>query len=544
MNPISQPMRESMPLVESIRRQPGPWLVIAAAGVAFFGVPWLGIYYDDFGNIHAYNHQSLLEIARDTHFNRFPLFTLAVYPLMLKMPAGLAHVLIAAVHTLAALLLRSVLRGFGYSERVAVGAALLFLLAPAHTEALHWVVASTMVFGVALMLASTVGLMRGRPVLALALGLAGMLFSEAIILPAAALHGLVLLHRRTRLLRVGLHLGALGASYVAFQLIRRLVSYPGSMAQYPVGLSSAARNARDLLFMATGLSSSRDINWIWSMQPFGPNVGLLLPLVLLLPALLLMAGAVYVMSRLPGEPLHPRELSLGLGGAGAGFVSALAIFLLITGNTMQPRYTYVPLVFLAPLAALLLATLDRHRAPRALWAVLLVGLLGGSLYRTWSHVWSNWYPARLVVDRVHQDLEAMAKESDIQEIYVVNAPRVVGNAYALMREWAYIGMSQNLLSRRVWVEDFPKRYREAPEQKVGLRFTDSPCVFMGWRGGQRVVETRAFDSTRDLVLDCTTGLVEAPLEGALPTLRYADGSVRAYREMMGNTPAWVANALP
>lgn len=532
-------------LVPSIRREPGTWLVITAGLVAFLSVAWLGIYYDDFGNIHAYNTQSLAGIARDTHFNRFPLFTLVVYPLLLKMPAGLAHLLIATAHTGVALLLRAVLRGFGYSERVAVGAALLFLLAPAHTEAIHWVVASTIVFGTCVMLASTLALMRGRPVLAVVLALGGMLFSEAIILPSAVLHGLVLLHRRTHLLRTGLHLVAMGASYVAFQLIRFLVSMPGRMAQYEVGLSSAAHNLGDLLIMATGLVSSRDVNWFWNQQPFGVDVGLRLPLAVLLPAMLLMGGAVYVMSRLPGEPLRPRGLYLGLAGTGTGLFAALAVYLLITGNPMQPRYTYVPLVFLVPLLTLVLTMLDRGQVSRAVWMGVMVCMLGWSLYRAWSHVWSNWYPARLVVDRVQKDLDTLARESDVKEFYVVNAPRLVGNAYALMAEWAFVGMGQHLLSRKVWVEDYPRHYRNAPEhKKSGMRFTEKPCLFVGWKNGQRVVETRAFDPSRKLVLDCKTGLVEEPGEGAPPELAYPQRADGAYREMMGDTPSWLVHAIP
>ena len=56
-------------------------------------------------------------------------------------------------------------------------------------------------------------------------------------------------------------------------------------------------------------------------------------------------------------------LLLGLGGALVGLAAALAIFLIVTGNTMQPRYTYVPLVFLTTLAALLLAVAGPGAGP-------------------------------------------------------------------------------------------------------------------------------------------------------------------------------------
>jgi hypothetical protein len=520
-------------LLQAARRDPGTWLIIAAACVAFFGVAWLGFYYDDFSNIAIYRSRPFIETARDLGYNRFPLFALGLYPLMLLLPAGVAHLLVAAAHTTAAVLLRSVLKGFGYSERVAVSAGLLFLLAPAHTEVLHWVVASTVIFGVCFLLASTLMLMRGRVLLAGALAVAGMLFSEAIILPVAVVHGLVLLLRRTRLPHLMGHMVGLATPYAVFLVIRYLCSAPGRLTQYETGLANARGNTLDILMMSVGLMTSRDLNWFWNHSPALADVGLRLPLVLLLPALAVMSGVVYALARLPGEAPGSRSVLLGLGGTLAGFIAALGVFLIVTGNTMQPRYTYAPLVFLTTLVALLLGTLDRGRAPRAVWMTMLVGMLGWSLYRVWSHVWSNWYPARLVTERVLRDVETTARETGAKEVYVVNAPRSVGNAYVFMREWAYLAAGQHLLSTPVLLTDYPPAYING-KVEAGSRFTNAPCAFLGWRDGQRVIGTRVYDPSRNLVLDCASGVVEAPVEGSLPELRYVEVAEVAYRDMMGS----------
>lgn len=530
---------------QSVRKDPGAWLIVGAACTAFFGVAWLGLYYDDISNIGIYRTQRYLDIAKDMRFNRFPLFALGIYPLMLLMPVWLAHLWVAAAHTTAAVLLRSVLRGFGCSERLAVSAGLLFLLAPAHGEALYWVVASTIIFGVCFLLASALALMRGRPWLACGLAFLGMLFSEAVILPAAALHVIVLFQQRTKLTRMVLHGVGLAVPYGVFLAVRYNLSTPGvgKMTQYDTGLANASQNTIDILMMATGLMSSRDINWFWNHAPLNTNVGLLLSPWVLVPAVLLMASVVYGLSRLPGEAPRPRLLVLGVVGCVVGLGAALAVFLVVTGNTMQPRYTYAPLVFLTTLAALLLAGLDRGRAPRAVWMAVMVGVLGWSVYRSWSNIWGNWYPAKLIMDRVLRDVETTARERQVKQVFVVNAPMLVGNAYAFMREWSYAAAGEQLLSEPLTLRDIPDPLRYG-QLKPGERFANGPCVFLGWRNGQREVGPRAFDPARQLVLDCGTGLVEVPTPDALPTLRYLEINEVAFRDMMGGATEGLTQTRP
>ncbi len=530
---------------QSVRKDPGAWLIVGAACIAFFGVAWLGLYYDDISNIGIYRTQRYIDVVKDLRFNRFPLFALGIYPLMLLIPVWLAHLWVAAAHTAAAVLLRSVLRGFGCPERLAVSAGLLFLLAPAHGEALYWVVASTIIFGVCFLLASTLALMRGRPWLACGLAFLGMLFSEAVILPAAALHAFVLFQQRTKLTRMVLHGVGLAVPYGLFLVLRYRFSTPGvgKMTQYDTGLANASQNAVDILMMATGLMSSRDINWFWNHAPLMANVGLLLSPWLLVPAMLLMAGVVWGLSRLPGEAPRPRLLGLGVVGSVVGLGAALAVFLVVTGNTMQPRYTYAPLVFLTTLAALLLAGLDRGRAPRAVWMAVMVGVLGWSVYRSWSNVWGNWYPAKLVMERVLRDAEATVRERQVKQVFVVNAPMLVGNAYVFMREWSYAAAGEQLLSEPVTLRDIPDPLRNGP-LKPGERFATGPCAFLGWRNGQREVGTRAFDPARQLVLDCGTGLVEAPTPESVPPLRYLEINEVAFRDMMGGATEDLSEARP
>lgn len=530
---------------QSVRSDTGAWLIVAAGCIAFFGVAWLGLYYDDLSNIGIYRTQRYLDVVKDLRFNRFPLFALVLYPLMLLvLPVWASHLVVAAAHITAAVLLRSVLKGFGASERLAVSAGLLFLLAPAHGEVLYWIVASTVIFGVGFALASTVQLQRGRPLLACGLAFMGMLFSEAVILPIAALHFFVLLQQRIRLWRMVLHGVGLVVPYGVFLVVRFLYSTPGvgKMTQYDTGLANASQNATDILMMATGLMSSRDINWFWNQAPLMANVGLLLSPGVLVPAVLLMGGIVWALSRLPGEAPRPRLLVMGGVASLAGLATALAVFLVVTGNTMQPRYTYVPLLFLTTLAALLLAGLDRGRAPRAVWMAVMVGVLGWSVYRSWSNVWGNWYPAKLVMERVLKDVETTARERQVKQVFVVNVPMLVGNAYVFMREWSYSAAGEQLFSEPLTLRDIPDPLRYG-QLKPGERFTDGACVFLGWRNGQREAAPRAYDPARKLVLDCATGLVEAPGE-TLPELRYAEVNEVAYRDMTGGPPEGLTEARP
>ena len=81
-----------------------------------------------------------------------------------------------------------------------------------------------------------------------------------------------------------------------------------------------------------------------------------------------------------------------------------------------------------------------------------------------------------------------------------------------MREWAY-SAREELLSTPLTAPGLPGAYRHGAAAAPAPASRAAPCVFLGWRNGQRVVGTRAFEPTGNLVLDCDTGTVEAPLRG-------------------------------
>lgn len=494
-------------------------LIISFAMLTYHGALLLGLSMDDYSGLENYGRRTLLEIVTRPAYNRFPPFAFFLYPLMLHMPYWLAHLLVIVAHTFVALQIYRLLVWFGAGERTAVVAGLLFLVWPAHQEALFWLVASTVVFGVAAALAGVVRVAAGRRISGILLIFLGMLFSEAVFFPALFVLGLVALRRRETPLAITKLLGAAVGLYALFQLLRRLISVAQQFTQYPLGLASVWMNLHDLVLMGLGLASSRDSGWLWAFASTPTDVSLDLPRAFILPALVAAVVAAYLVQQLPAGGLvglRPRAAALICAAAGYGI--ALLIFLGISGEFvyMQSRYTYTSVAYLCVFVALPVswALLSPRRPLAMLGQVALVALLSWCVYQAWSNVWANWYPARQLSDRIIEDVRATYDERGVERILLVNEPRAVGSGYSISRDWAFRSVGRMYVSPGLKLDS--ERFANAlgaDAYTAGERFSYEPCVFLGWDDGRRVVDVRALDPYNQLVLNCETGLVEAAPPG-------------------------------
>lgn len=520
-------------------------LILGCAVLAYQGALLLGLSMDDFSAVEGYRNTPWGEILTTPGYNRFPPFAFFLYPLMLQLPHWLSHLLVIGAHTAAALLIYELLVWFDLGGPAASVAALLFLLWPAHTEALYWLVASTVVFGVATALGGVRLVAEGRPLGGVLLIFLGMLFSEGIVFPALFLLGLVLLHRRDRPLRIIAVLGAAVGLYAAFQVIRRLASVAQQFTQYPIGLDNVRQNLQDMVLMGLGLASSRDSGWLWSFATSSVDVSLDLPQIFILLALALAIGATLLVRQLPvGEVASARRRTIALLCAAAGYCAALLIFLGISGPYvfMQSRYTYTSVAYLCAFVAMPISwmLLSPRRGLAILGQVALVALLSWCLYQTWSNVWANWYPARQLSDRIIEDVRATHAEAGVDRILLVNEPKAVGNGYSISREWAFKAVGRLYVAPDLVLESelFANQLR-ADEYVAGEQFAAEPCVFLGWDDGRRVVDVRALDPYNNLLLNCETGYVEAaPPELLVPLVYQYDTrpSNQNLPEVLGPTP--------
>jgi len=518
-------------------------LILGAALLAYHGVLLLGISMDDFGSLYRWQSAPWMQLARSPANNRFPLFALFIYPLLLQMPWWLSHLLIVAVHTLSAILLFRLLIWFDLGEMTATIAALLFLLWPALVEALLWIVASTVVFGVCLVLVGTVLLTRGRLLPAFALVFIGITFSEGILLPALFLQLVVLLRRRSSISKLLPFLGGIVGLYGAFQLSRLLVSVStDGFTQYAVGLAHALSNLRDLVVMSLDLASSRDVAWMWQRAVKLTNVGLLLPAQVLLVAVMIVLPATLAAQALdPGAMAQrkPRNLLKIIAVALLGYGSALLIFALVTGNFMQSRYTYTAVAYLVVLLAVPLGWLSasRRRVFVQIGLICTVVLLSWSMYRVWSNIWANWYPAKELSARLIADIRQTYQETGAPKIILVNPPESVGNAYSISRIRGYEAITRMYIDPQLEIgaEDITTQLLNN-ELSAGSRFSEKPCVFLGWQNGKRIVGKRALDPYKKLLLDCESGMVEAAPKGVTVPIIYhysTNGSRESLSEVFG-----------
>src|SRR5581483_6396463 len=520
-------------------------LTLLAALAAYHGVVRLGLGMDDYTSVEFYQNVPLSTMATWSVVNRFPAFSLAVLPFLLLLPLWLAHAIIIVVHTISGMLLINLLRWFGFSRLVSALAGIIFVIWPAHAEALLWISAAYVVFGVCSVLLGAVVLARKKWLSALLLFFLGTLFTEGLVLPALFLQLLILLRQHLRWSRVAAFPASHVSLYIAFQGVRKIISTgDGGLNRYPIGLKNLTRNASDLVSMSFGLSTSRDVAWMWNYATRRVDTVITLPGRFWLPALacgLVIAVMLYFIMRHGSEDIAKtgiHQVAVVL----AGYVVALAIFLIITGNAMQTRYTYTSVAFLAVLMSISAHIFysDRRIPNQVTGFLLITALVGWSFYRTWSNVWSNWVPAKAVCERIINDAQQAWDETHSEKIFLVNEPKVVGSAFALSRDWAYDSAGRLYIhpSLRLSADELVNKVRESQFQ-AGSSFSDKPCTFLSWKEGRPVTAKKAFDPNRNLILNCEDGLAEKPVADKLPDiqLRYRDQASQDFIRQFGLQPS-------
>ncbi len=487
----------------------GAWVIVALGGLAFHMAPFLWLHFDDFSNVEVYQTQ-WASLWHNTKYNRFPLFGLVFYPLLLALQAGLAHAVVVVVHVATSLMVRRALVASGIADRGATLAAALYLMTPAALEATFWLAASTLIFGAGFIAGGAVALLRGRTRLGLVALFLACLFSEGLLIPAGGVAILASRRRGSSYPRALLPGAAVVIAYVLFQLVRRLVSVRGSPLQYAVGVENLGTNLDLLLQMSVGAASSMDAAWYWSHGPHAAVVTRYLPAGWLVLAVGCAAAGCWVWSRFAsasgegGPTDRASTLRVALGCALLALASLL-LYLPIVGNSMQSRYAFPTGAFLSLSLGVGAAAFSRQ-VPAWLRSGGLALLLGGMLFNVWSTGWRNWYPAGEVERRILQDAKQVAVESGAATVYLVNPPAAVGVGYSFIRDWAtapagrqVIGRDVLLLVDAVWEPE-----RLAP----GATWPSHPCVFLKWTDGEATWGT-VMDLGQGTWVDCETGEVVA-----------------------------------
>ena len=509
-------------------RSPAVWpmaaLIVLLAIVAYHGVVLLGHGTDSVFDQEMYRRLSLATVAADPVYNRYPMWGLVVYPLMLAGPLWLGHVLPVVAHTLAAALFFFLLREFRLNNLVALIAACLYLLWPSNYETLLWLSGGMFTFGALFLVAGALVYARGRAVSGALLLFAGMLFSEGLFLPTLFLVAVIALVLRKKPIEGGVLGAVLVALYGLFQVLRYTTAAGRDFTPYGIGFAKAIPQFREWLWMAFGLTSSQDVAWMWERAFPTKDVGLLLPTPFLVGALVVGLGVVLLARRLAGPVVPPNRVAvlLGLSLAVLGFVSAGALFALIVNNAIQARYTTVGALALAAGLGIGLGALASNRSrPLAIVGIALATLLlGNGLFRAWSNVWVNGYPANLMNEVILEDIRATYEQTGVANIFVLDDASSVGNAYALGRPWGYAPAGRMYIGPDIDVRnDEMLVLVSRPDFAPGIRFSDAPCVFLTWQNGQREIAQQVRVAGKDAVLNCVTGVVD-PLGEPAPMLTF------------------------
>ena len=499
-------------------------LLVFASFMAYHGAVLLGYGTDNWSDLNMYTSLPLSRVAANPVYNRYPTWSLLVYPILLWSPMWLAHLLVVAAHTFAAWLLVVLLRWFTLDHVTATIAGLLFLLWPAHVEALFWIPGAMFIFTTLFALAGAYYLTQQCLVIGTVLMLLGLFSTEAIFFPALVLMAAIAWRARFNVQQTaGIFLTFVGV-YAVFQVIRFTYSDGRDFTPYATGFLYVWPRALSWMLMSLGLASSSDVSWMWSLAGRAVDSGLLLPQFFLLLAGILVSGSALWLTRhfaLVSTPLPWRKLLVGVGVTLLGYGSAFLIFLPLQGNAMQSRYTSIGVAYLVVLLALLLGRLcaSKRRVVAATGVICTVALLSWASYRAWSNIWVNWYPARLLSDELLEDVRYAHKTTGSERIFLIDDPKAVGNAFAIGRDWGYIFAGRLVIEPRMIVTaDMLVRQTTLPMFAAGNRFTDRPCVFVSWRSGKRIIASHAFEPNKQVVLNCETSFVE-PLNGrAVPQL--------------------------
>ena len=490
-------------------------LIVVASVLAYHGAFLLGHGTDSFFDLRMYQTLPLSTVAANPVFNRYPMWGLFTYPLLLAMPLWLSHTVVIAAHTLAAVLFFFLLRAFKLNMIVAALGGLLYLLWPAHAESLFWLSGGMFVFGPLFLVAGALLYAHGRPLLALPLLIGSMCYSEGLLLPTLFVLAVIALLVRRRFWN-GVGFGTvLVALYAGFQALRYAAASGRDFSPYGIGIDKAGFHFVEWSRMAFGLASSEDVAWMWARAFPSKDVGLLLPPLFLVLALAVALGLLLVLRWLGREATPPAAatMSIGLVTCVLGYLAAAFIFLLIAKNEMQARYTSVAVLAIAAGAALIFGGLasSRTRPLVALGMLVATLLVGWSFYKAWSNVWVNGYPSHLLNQVLVEDIRAARSQSGVGRILVIDDPRAVGNVFALGRDWGYQPAGTMFIDPALDVRnELTEEQVQRPDFGPGMIFSDQPCVFLGWRGGQRFITQRVLVAGKALVLNCATGTVEPP----------------------------------
>lgn len=476
------------------------WLLGVAA---LHMVPSLWLNYDDFSNLETYRVVPWLEIASHGQYNRFPAFGLLIYPMLLALPAWVAHVVVGVAHVAAADQLRRVLVRTQVDERGATLGAMLYVVAPAALEPVFWLAASTLIFGALALLAGTHLILRRRLVVGMLLVFTSTLFSEGLLIPAG---GAVLLAARASgqkwLKSLGASAGVAGL-YLAFQFLRWLIAPAGFRPQYTVGFERVGQNLIELALMMFGSASSADAAWYWRFAAPPASVTQHLPRGWIVLGVAVAAALVALTYRRAPPTPGPGARTARIVGACLGMmVASFLIYLPIVGNAMQSRYAFPASgFFIATLAVMIGMTRGRAR-----WVVEAAAtcVLGVALFNTWSVGWHNWQRAARLQRQILQDARWAANEAGVTKVLLVNDPKAVGVAYAFARDWAYSAAARQLISPSFSLLSEPVWRPELTAQ--GARFSETPCVFLSW-SSDGPQWAQALVVKDDLWMDCTMGLV-------------------------------------
>ena len=505
-------------------------VLAGTALIAYWGVWQLGYAMDDWSNLADLRNvfHSIIDLLRSPHYNRFPVWGTLIGIYILQMPLWLSHTLVIVIHTVNSMLFRRGLERTGFGRLPALVAAMLFLVWPCHSETLLWLAAGAAVLAAFFVLIGLNLVLEGRYQLGTLLVFTGFLNSEGLILPGAFALLLVLWYKRVGWVRGGLYLAELVGLLVLEQLIRLVISTTEATTPYPIGLTNFWYNVSHLSFMQIGQASSQDVNWIWRNLLISQftYTGLIADYNIVLLAALFSAFLgwwAFRTEKLPGElqPFGWKFPIIWLILLGLGWLSAMAIFTILTVQLMQTRYTYTMTFFFCASLVLLIYQLSclvgRFLARpdqgsligQTILRCSLIGLLTWSIFLSWSDIYRNWLPSKQISEKMINDFKLTGAETKVKEIYIVDGVQAVGNAYAIAAPWGYHGVAELFLGKDVVLAqagDIAGKYPQGVS--TSQKFTNQSCVFIGWQKGNRVLSYKLASPNQKVLFNCRTGTVE------------------------------------
>lgn len=523
-------------------------ILIAASIITYFGAAWLGLYIDDYSNLHGFITNGVPYYIDKPTFNRFPAFAFIVYPILLYLPLAISHIIIVVFHVLNCFLILSILEKMNIPKRYSFIVSALFLVWPIHYEALFWPVASTIVFGSSFMLFGTHLCIQRKYSSGILSIMISLLFSEGLFLPSIYLIATTLLFcREPRWKLTFLSIPVI--FYSVFQFARNYVNQGERTTQYVPGLEAVPKNIFDLLVMTFTLGGSRDLSWLWDYGYEPVDVTQLLNPWFILVATLV-AGIVARRADQFSASIDDKKNVLSRYHylvSFVGIVVSMSIYSLVSSNLMQPRYVYLSSLFFLVFVSFCLFWLEKKRRWQGFTNIIFISLLTMSIYRGWSNIWVNWYPAKVVSELIIDDVRIIYEQTGITQIILVDEPRSVGNAYTMSHDWAYDAAGRMYVDPDVRIQSDALHSRQLfayTELQEGQEFASTPCIFVSWRNKNLIASYEAVSWNNRWVFDCRTGKVAQNLRPIQPeqALYSVNGSRVTLTQFYSSyLPEWVVN---